>query len=401
MSKLQIVIAAIFSLFIILVSCSKSDTAGTGTATLIDPYAAIKVAFGTNIDPANLANYANQAKPAYILKDNTRGNPITNTKATLGRVLFYDKSLSIDNTISCASCHRQEFAFGDTAIASKGVAGGTTARHSMRLVNARFAVETKFFWDERAATLEAQTTQPIQDHAEMGFSGQGGRPGMATLLAKLQGIGYYKELFKWVYGDESVTEARMQECMAQFVRSIQSFDSKYDIGRAQVVNDGQPLPNLTAQENQGKQLFMAPPIFNGMGSRTGGGVGCNGCHQAPEFDIMPNGRNNGVIGKIAGPGIDITVTRSPTLRDLINVSGVQNGPLMHTGNFATLQNAIGHYNTINIAPGNTNLDLLLTPGGMGQRLNMNGQEINALIAFLHTLSGSNVYTDKKWSNPFL
>lgn len=382
--------------------CSKNDTATTTTSTPVDPYAAIKATFGTKIDPTNLANYANQARPAYIGgKDNTGGNNITNAKATLGRVLFYDKNLSFDNSISCGSCHKQQFAFSDTAIASKGVAGGSTARHSMRLINSRYAVETKFFWDERAPTLEIQTTKPIQDHAEMGFSGTAGRPNLANLLTKLQAINYYNELFKFVYGDINVTEARLQECLAQFVRSIQSFDSKYDAGRAQVPNDGAPFPNFTPQENNGKQLFLAPPVFDAGGNRISGGAGCNGCHNAPEFDIDPNTGNNGIIGRIVpGGGIDITVTRAPSLRDVTNAAGIENGPLMHTANLATLQNAVGHYNTINLAPGNTNLDPRLRPNGQGQKLNMSGAEMSAIIAFLKTLSGTNVYTDAKWSSPF-
>ena len=401
MTKLQISIATVFILLIAAVSCSKSDTT-TITPVVVDPYAAIKATFGTKIDPTNLVNYANQARPAYIGgKDNTGGNNITNAKATLGRVLFYDKNLSIDNSISCGSCHKQQFAFSDTAIASKGVAGGLTARHSMRLINSRYAVETKFFWDERAATLEIQTTKPIQDHAEMGFSGLSGRPALANLLTKLQAIGYYNELFKFVYGDITVTEARMQECLAQFVRSIQSFDSKFDAGRATVANDGQPFPNFTAQENLGKQLFLAAPVFDPGGNRIGGGAGCNGCHNAPEFDIAPNSGNNGIIGKIApGVGIDITVTRAPSLRDVTNGLGIENGPLMHTANLATIQNAVGHYNTINIAPGNTNLDPKLTPNGQGQKLNLTGAEQSALVAFIKTLGGTNVYTDVKWGSPF-
>jgi cytochrome c peroxidase len=234
----------------------------------------------------------------------------------------------------------------------------------------------------------------------MGFSGQSGRPVLATLLTKLQGIGYYNELFKFVYGDINVTEARMQECLAQFVRSIQSFDSKYDAGRAQVANDGQPFPNFTAAENLGKQTFLTPPVFNAGGARISGGAGCNGCHNAPEFDIDPNTRNNGIIGTIAGTGIDITVTRAPTLRDVTNGAGIENGQLMHTGNLATIQNAVGHYNTINLAPGNTNLDPRLRPNGAGQQLNLTAPEMAGLVAFIKTLSGTNVYTDKKWSNPF-
>jgi cytochrome c peroxidase len=403
MTKLQIFIASIFVLLIAAVSCSKSDVTTTPiTPVVVDPYAAIKATFGVNIDPTSLANYANQPKPAYIGgKDNTGGNTITNPKATLGRVLFYDKNLSIDNSISCGSCHKQQFAFSDTAIASKGVAGGITARHSMRLINSRYAVETKFFWDERAATLEIQTTKPIQDHAEMGFSGLSGRPGIANLLTKLQAIGYYNELFKFVYGDINVTEARMQECLAQFVRSIQSFDSKYDAGRSQVPNDGVNFPNFTAQENLGKQLFITAPVFDPGGNRIAGGAGCNGCHNAPEFDIDPNAGNNGIIGRIvAGGGIDITVTRAPSLRDVTNGLGIENGPLMHTANLATVQNAVGHYNTINLAAGNTNLDPRLRPSGQGQKLNLNGAEQSALVAFIKSLSGTNVYTDVKWSSPF-
>jgi len=394
MKKIQLTIAAICAIVFVVISCSKNDTIITNTTS------AIEQAFGTNINISALANYANQGKPAYIVKDNTGINAISDAKATVGRVLFYDKNLSIDNTISCASCHKQAFAFGDTAIASKGVASGFTARHSMRLVNARYSVERKFFWDERAATLEQQTTKPIQDHAEMGFSGLSSRPTITTLLTKLQGIGYYNELFKFAYGDITVTESRLQECLSQFVRSIQSFDSKYDIGRAQVNNDAQNFPNYTAQENTGKQLYLTNPTFDATGNRIGGGLGCNRCHNAPEFDIDPNSRNNGIIGTIGNTGIDITITKSPTLRDLVNGAGIENGPMMHTGNITTLQAAIGHYGTINLAPGNTNLDPKLVINGQGQKLNLTAQDVNSVVAFLKTLSGTNIYTDSKWSNPF-
>lgn len=191
----------VFSL--LFLQCNEDETIETPI------YEAINATFGSNIDPENLENYANQFIPNYINKDNTGANTITNAKATLGRVLFYDKNLSIDNTISCGSCHKQALAFGDSDIASQGVSGGLTGRHSMRLVNARFGIESKFFWNERANTLEAQTTQPIQDHAEMGFSGQDDRPDLIDLIVKLEGIDYYNELFQWVYGDETITEARM------------------------------------------------------------------------------------------------------------------------------------------------------------------------------------------------
>lgn len=365
----------------------------------IPSYPFVQAEFGSSLDLNNLANYANQNIPSYIIKDNSQGNLITDKGATLGRVLFYDKNLSSNNTISCASCHKQEFAFSDTNVASTGV-NGTTGRHSMRLINSRFATETKFFWNERALNLETQTTMPIKDHGEMGFSGENSDLSFNDLITKLSAIGYYKELFKFVYGSEEITEAKIQSALSQFIRSIQSFDSKYDAGRALAANDGQPFSNFTPQENQGKNLFLSPPVFNANGVRTSGGLGCAGCHRAPEFDIDPNTLNNGIIGTIAGTGIDTGNTRAPSLRDLVKTDGTTNGPMMHTGVITTLQAAIGHYGTINIAPGNNNLDPRLRPGGVGQQLNLTATEVNAVIAFLRTLSGTDVYTNPKWSNPF-
>lgn len=346
------------------------------------------------IDLDNLFNYANQGKPAYITKDNTpQNNAIDDKVATLGRVLFYDKKLSANNTTACASCHKQEKAFGDTAIQSIGLNGGLTGRHSMRLINSRFSNEEKFFWDERATTLEDQTTQPIQDHVEMGFSGTNGDGNINDLISKLSAIDYYKELFHFAFGNETITEEKIQLALAQFVRSIQSFDSKYDVGRAQVNNPNVNFPNFTNQENQGKRLFLDPPNI--------GGAGCAGCHRPDEFDIDPNSRNNGVIG-VAGSVTDTDLTnfRAPTLRDLVNPDGSLNGPLMHDGSLSTLLEVINHYNEIPNTSLNAQLDNRLRPGGNPQRLNLTENEKLAIEAFLKTLTGTDVYTNEKWSNPF-
>jgi len=378
-----------------LASCSNNSDDNYEEVTT---YPFVEAEFGSSIDLQNLANYANQAVPAYITKNNAQGNIISDKGATLGRVLFYDKKLSSNNTISCSNCHIQSNAFGDVALASQGV-NGTTGRHSMRLINVRFANEAKFFWDERAINLEAQTSMPIKDHGEMGFSGQNGDQSFSDLIVKLNAVGYYRELFKFAYGTEEITESKIQTALSQFIRSIQSFDSKYDAGRALAANENQNFANFTAQENQGKNLFLTAPNFTS-GVRTSGGLGCAGCHRAPEFDIDPNTGNNGIIGTIAGTGIDITNTRAPSLRDLVKIDGTTNGPMMHTGVITSLQQAIGHYGTINIAPGNNNLDQRLRPGGVGQQLNLTAAEVNSVIAFLRTLSGNDVYTNPKWSNPF-
>jgi cytochrome c peroxidase len=357
----------------------------------------ILILAAANIDLINLIGYSTQTHPTYITKNNTpNNNPITDKGATLGRVLFYDKKLSVNNTIACSNCHQQQFAFGDTATQSIGFNGELTDRHSMRLVNARFGNEMKFFWDERASNLENQTTQPIQNHVEMGFSNTNGDPGLDSLISKMQAISYYPQLFQFVYGSTQITETKIQQALAQFVRSIQSFDSKYDIGRAQVASDNVDFPNFTTIENEGKRLYLAAPGGNN------GGAGCQGCHGAPEFDIAPNTLNNGIIANATDSNVtDLTNTRAPSLRDVVNAQGVPNGPFMHNGKLKSLLQVINHYNSISAVAANTNLDpKLLRPGGLGQNLNLTTDQKNALISFLRTLTGTDIYTNTRWSNPF-
>ncbi|MEQ8238933.1 MAG: cytochrome-c peroxidase, partial [Cyclobacteriaceae bacterium] len=181
-----------------------STDQGSGSNDIIFATSA-KQLFEGVIDFDNLPNYANQEVPNYINSDNTNGNEIIDEVAVLGRVLFYDKQLSSDNTIACASCHQQDFAFSDNEIASQGV-NGNTGRHSMRLINARFSQERRFFWDERATTLEEQTTMPIQDHFEMGYSGTDGDEDIHGLIAKLETNQYMLDLFEMAFDNERSEE---------------------------------------------------------------------------------------------------------------------------------------------------------------------------------------------------
>ena len=325
------------------------------------------------------------------LPDYSKGSwQITNTGATLGRLLFYDKRLSRNNTVSCSSCHQQAHAFGHPDVVGTGV-GGTTTRHPMRLVNASaaqpvFVGTGAFFWDRRAETLESVLTQPLRNAIEMGFSGTNGDPDFAELLAKLSALPEYQVLFNVAFGSPVIDESAIQKALGQFIRSIQSSDSKFDAGAVGLDPRNQPFPNFTESENRGKQIFFGPgPPFPG--------AGCTFCHGGPAMSNSSFG-NNGVITAIGG-GTDVTVTKSPTLRDLANPSGQLNGPMMHDGSFTTLAQVIDHYNVIprgipNIAP-------LFS---MGQTLNLTPQDRLDLEAFLLTLSGKAVYTDPKWSDPF-
>lgn len=350
------------------------------------------------IDLAALPNYANQPRPFYIGRDNTpvfpgavpapfAPNIMTNKGATLGRLLFYDKRLSRNNTISCSSCHQQAHAFGDPATASVGV-GGTTARHAMRLVNARFG-EFEFFWDKRAPFLEQLATQPIRSPIEMGFSGTNGDPTFEDLLAKLSALPEYQLLFNAAFGSPGIDELRIQKALSQFIRSIQSFDTKYDSAVAGGGSFTGFFQSFTESENRGLRLFVR--------SDSDGGANCSKCHFEPGFSTLSLG-NNGVITAIGG-GTDLTVRKAPDLRNLVNPSGQLNAPLMHNGAFTSLAQVIDHYNAI---PGD-NPDLspiLRRPGGAVQNLNLTQQERLDIEAFLLTLSGTAIYADPKWSNPF-
>lgn len=391
-------------------SSGSDEESGTGDETDNTSESESQIALAA-INNEDLYDYEGLLIPGYITKDNTTTNTITNAGATLGRVLFYDTALSSDDTVSCASCHQQALGFSDSDIVSDGV-NGVTGRHSMRLINTRFSEEANFFWDERADTLEEQTTQPIKDHGEMGFSGENGAPDFNQLIVKLEDTSYYPTLFTMAFGNSVISEEKLQDAMAQFIRSIQSFDSRYDLGRAQVGNDNNDFANFTALENQGKQLFLRPPNFNaGTGERlAGSGLGCNGCHRAPEFDIDSNSRNNGVI-TVAGDllATDLTNTRSPTLRDLFASDGTENGPFMHDGSLATFNDVLNHYNDITHDPNiNPSLDNRLRGGaggggpnnGPGQKLLLTATERDAVVAFMQTLSGNDVYSDPMWSDPF-
>lgn len=362
---------------------------------------AILKAFDGRIDLGKLHNYADQKIPAYITKRNQLDNPVTNAGATLGRVLFYDTMLSIDGSKSCASCHVQAQAFGTMDILSQGVETGETARHSMRLVNTLYADEGRFFWDKRAKDLKTQVIMPLADHNEHGFSGVDGRPGMSELLDKVKTKHYYQELFAFAFSEAeaAITEENMASALAQFVNSIQSFDSKFDEGRAPNGLNIGDFDNFSPEENLGKQLFMDDV--------SSGGAGCNNCHSAPEFDIASNSDHNGVVTSATSKELDVTNTRSPSLRDLVAPDGQSNGPFMHDGSQSSLMDVIDHYNEIpgprpeQIAQFYQSMDPRLMTNGEAQKLNLSDKEKLALVAFLKTLTGSNIYTDEKWSDPFI
>lgn len=349
----------------------------------------------TNAFPMQLA-FQNSA----ISFDNTpKDIPTTNEGATLGRVLFYDTKLSANGTRSCASCHAPEHGFSDPNVFSVGFEGGLTGRHSMGIANASFYASGKFFWDERAETLEDQVLMPFQDPVEMGLT-------LEELESIVREQEYYPTLFDDAFGDEIVTSDRIAKALAQFVRSMVSYRSNYDLARAEVNSPLVNFPAFSPLENLGKSLFFQP-----IAASNGAMVTCASCHVSEAFighaPIGPNSMTNasnigldanstvdpGVFGANANPA-DLGKFKVPSLKNI----GAR-PPYMHDGRFATLEEVVQHYNTgIQDHP---NLSAALRdPNGNPVRLNLNQMEVNALVAFLNTLTDDAMTNDEKFSDPF-
>lgn len=336
---------------------------------------------GTPVLPATPYDYDGIALPSYLNvppildEDNTpANNRTTDAGATLGRVLFYDTRLSFNETVSCGSCHQQDRGFSDSAVLSTGFEGGHTGRNSMGLAFARYYDNGRFFWDERAASLEAQVLMPIQDDVEMGMT-------LEEVVTRLEGTDFYPDLFDDAFGTPEITSERVSRALAQFVRSIVSPNSRYDAGRQQQGGPpGRPVPGLTAQENQGLQLFFGPGR-------------CAQCHRGDLF-VGDQARNNGLDATITDEGAGGGRFKTGSLRNVALTA-----PYMHDGRFESLEDVIDHYSTgIQNSP---NLDNRLRgPNGQPIRPNFTPQERAALVAFLETLTDETLATDPRWSDPF-
>ncbi len=352
----------------------------------------------TNLDTTSTAlslpsaayNYANPAIPAKYKvppisnSDNTPStNSVTDAGATLGRVLFYDKRLSTNQTVSCSSCHQQQNGFSDPRKVSVGFDGSIGTRNAMGLTDARYYARGKFFWDERSSTLEDQVLKPIQNPIEMGMT-------LSALVPRLAAEPFYTNLFAQAFGSMEVNTNRITLALAQFVRSLVSTNSKYDQG----VNVG--FTNFTAQENTGRQIF-----FGQTGNAT-----CAACHGTDTFSA-PNIFNNGLefpyvdtgVGGITGLAGDMGLFKVPSLRNIALTA-----PYMHDGRFTNLEEVVEFYNSGVVF--NANLSApLRTPRVNGVppsalRLNLTADQKAALVAFLKTLSDPTLNSDAKFSDPF-
>ena len=312
-----------------------------------------------------------------------------NAMATLGRVLFYDTQLSADNSVSCASCHKQELAFSDDIAFSHGVNGNVTDRNSLALgVFPSFSSysedpETLLFWDGRVTTLSEQMTQSLENPKEMGMK-------LEDLIPKLNNLDYYRILTKKAFGTEEMQSWMPFVAMESFINSLSSTNAKIDLipvsGDTSRIHE--PWFNFTAEENLGKNIF-----FNN----------CSTCHTAGLFEGSVDFASNGLDLTYADNGVgdftnlyqDYGVFKVPSLRN-ISVTG----PYMHDGRFATLEEVIDFYSE-NIQDHPNLHPALQDPTGKAKKLQFTAEEKTALISFLKTMTDQTILTEVKWSDPFL
>lgn len=325
-----------------------------------------------------------------LISNTPENNPVSDEGATLGRVLFYDKNLSKNKAVSCASCHQQEHGFSDPNVLSIGFEGGQTGRHSMSLANAAYFGPGRFFWDERANTLEEQVLMPIQDEVEMGLS-------LDTLIRRVNDLPYYADLLEASFGEPIADSETIAKALAQFVRSLVSYRSKYDFGRLQVQSQYDPFPNFSELENLGKNLFLGP--------LQEGGKGCIDCHSTEGFvsisvgpvsnglDVVQEAEDLGYFGVTNNPN-HLNTFKSPSLKNIAVTP-----PYMHDGRFSTLEEVIEHYNSGVQDHPNLNFSLL-DPNGNPVRMNMSEEDKLALKLFMETLTDEPMLSDEKFSDPF-
>jgi cytochrome c peroxidase len=337
-----------------------------------------------------------------VLPDNLKSvgltpTAINNEKAVLGRVLFYDKNLSSDGTIACASCHKQELAFSDNAVKSLGVQNQTGARNSLALgsvanFSAYYGTDlfgfygVRFFWDNRAATATEQCTAAMNNPKEMDMSN-------SNIQAAVQRQAYYPPLFNKAFGDESITFDRITESISHFINALGSHNSRFDEGASAAhftyyyPGYVQDFSNFSPAENRGMNIYMSK---------------CSTCHTPDMGRPTLSNANNGLevqtsdrgVGEYTGLAQDMGTFKVPTLRNITLTA-----PYMHDGSLKTLEAVIEHYNT-GIQPHPNLHNALRAPDQSPLRMNLSNQDKSDLIAFLGTLKDDGLLTDERFSDPF-
>lgn len=317
---------------------------------------------------------------------------------TLGRVLFYDKNLSKDGKVSCASCHDQKLGFGDNKAFSNGSNGKLTTRNSLALGSVlNFSVyygderfgRVPFFWDNSAVTVQEQSERTLANPNEMDMK-------MHEVVSKVNALDYYEPLFKEAYPfdlgkakDETVLNA-----ISAFVNAIPAYNTKWDSELSKVFTkngnildlDTKVFDGFSPLENHGKNLYIQK---------------CGSCHGETIGSPSQTRANNGLavnytdngIGKRTGVNAENGLFKVPTLRNILF-----SAPYMHDGSLANIDDVLEHYSTG--IQNHANLSKELKKNGEPIKFNFTDEEKNALKAFFATLTDHKLMNDARFSDPF-
>jgi cytochrome c peroxidase len=281
-------------------------------------------------------------------------NPLTTAKVELGKKLYFDPRLSVDGTVSCATCHNPTFGFSNGVQFSPGHKGQLGDRNSPTVINRLYS--TVQFWDGRAVSLEEQALGPVQNPVEMANTLEG-------MISNLDRISGYKAEFKKAFGTEEITPDRVAKAIASFERTLLSANSPFD------------------RFQEGETDAISESAMRGFAVFMGKG-GCNECHSAPTFTDeqfhnlgVGMDKENPDLGrfKVTNNEQDRGAFKTPTLRDI-----TETYPYLHDGSVKTLGEVVEIYDRGGTP--NPWLDSKIKP------LNLTDQEEADLVEFMKTLT---------------
>lgn len=329
--------------------------------------------------PAKFTPYPFQMSATFPIPDLPRDNPLTVERVDLGKKLFYDKRISINDQQSCADCHAQERAFTDARHAARGAEGEFGSRNTMPLFN--LAWKKEFFWDGRAKSIREQVLQPIQNPIEMHQS-------LTNLIVKLaRAKDGYPALFTAAFGSSEITVKKIALALENYLLTLTSFDSKFD--RVLLGEE-----KFTPEEQRGFELFSTE-----YDPRRGQfGADCFHCHGGPLFQSQAFA-NNGLDDSFSDPGREKVTGKAsdlgkfavPSLRNI-----ALTGPYMHDGRFKTLEEVVEHYVSGVKRSATLDPNIAKHPDG---GVPLSAAEKKALVAFLNTLTDAKYLSDYASASP--
>lgn len=305
----------------------------------------------------------------------SKTNPLTADGIALGKKLFFDKRLSGNNQVSCATCHQQNLAFSDGfALTTKGISGKALERNSPALINLAWA-NNGLFWDGGSTNLESQAFAPLAHEDEM-------QQDLEELIQELNADANYPRLFNNAFGTP-VNQAGIVKAIAQFERTLIAANSKYDkyiLGESEGTLDTNELKGLQLAEQFCFSCHATSLLTDNLYHNNG----IDNDYTDDTELMLKKGRY-----RITHNIEDMGKFRTPTLRNIEKTA-----PYMHDGRFTSLEKVVEHYsNGILVSP---TLDSNLNQNG---KLGFSFSEIEKqqLIAFLKTLTDTQYLTDKRFS----